>query len=314
MKKILSVFLALLILAALTACATPSPTQAPPAGENSGEPSNNNEPTGNNEPLANNFDSSKEISVVSREDGSGTRGAFIELFGVEEKDADGNKKDRTTGEAVIAGKTAEMMTNVANDPYAIGYVSLGSLNDTVKALEIDGAAATVENIKNGSYKIQRPFNIATKGEATGLAKDFIDFILSAEGQEVVAGKCIPLENMPAYAGDKPSGKITVGGSTSVAPVMQDLIEAYKVINPGAEIVLDETDSSSGMKDAIEGTCEIGMASRELKDTELEELTEIQIALDGIAVITNKANTLTGLTAEQVMKIYIGEITKWSGLQ
>ncbi|MCL2253444.1 MAG: substrate-binding domain-containing protein [Lachnospiraceae bacterium] len=260
------------------------------------------------------FNQSNDISVVSREDGSGTRGAFIELLGVEERDADGNKKDRTTLEAVIADKTAVMMTNVANDPYSIGYVSMGSLNDTVKALEIDGASATVENIKNGSYKVQRPFNIATKGEATGLAKDFIDFILSAEGQAVVGGKCIAIDNMPAYAGDKPSGKITVGGSSSVAPVMQDLIEAYRLINPDAEIVLDETDSSAGMNDAINGTCDIGMASRALKDSELEQLNEIMIAIDGIAVIANKSNPITGLTSGQVKDIYIGEITKWSGIK
>ncbi|MCL2083379.1 MAG: substrate-binding domain-containing protein [Oscillospiraceae bacterium] len=301
MKKITAALLSLMLLLSLGACASPSPE---PVGEETSPDIPDVE-----EIVDFGFDS--EISVVSREDGSGTRGAFIELFGVQETDDDGNKTDKTTAEADIADKTAVMMTSVANNPYAIGYISLGSLNDTVKALEIDGAMATVENIKDGSYGIQRPFNIATKGEATGLAKDFIDFILSAEGQEVVAESCIPLDDMPAYNGGGLSGEITIGGSSSITPLMQSLVEAYEAINTGAKIVIDETDSSAGMTDTISGTCDIGMASRALKDAELEELIEIEIATDGIAVIVNRDNPINGLTSEQVKSIYVGELNIWS---
>lgn len=307
MKRLLAFTLALLILTTLAACSSTSDNPVTSPSLDTASP-------GNTSPVQSSFDTSRDISVVSREDGSGTRGAFIELFGVEVKDESGNKSDMTTEEAVIADKTAVMMTNVASDPYAIGYISLGSLNDTAKALSIDGVEARVANIKNGTYKIQRPFNIATKGEATGLAKDFIEFILSAEGQQVVAGSCIPLDNAPAYAGDKPSGKIVVAGSSSVTPVMQKLKEAYEAINTAATIELQESDSSTGMKAAMEGTCDIGMASRALKDSELAELTEITIAIDGIAVIVNNQNPLDSLTAEQVRTIYTGETTKWSGVQ
>ncbi|MCL1906135.1 MAG: substrate-binding domain-containing protein [Clostridiales bacterium] len=260
------------------------------------------------------FSVNHDITVVSREDGSGTRGAFIELFGVEVKTDDGGKQDMTTEEAVIADKTAIMMTNIAGDPYAIGYISLGSLNDTVKALQIDGVTATAANIKNGSYVIQRPFNIAVKGEAVGLAKDFIDFILSAEGQAVIGKDYVAIdENAPAYAGNKPSGRIVVGGSSSVTPVMEKLKEAYAAINSGAEIEIQESDSSAGMTNTMNGTFDIGMASRALKDSELAELTEISIALDGIAVIVNTDNPLNGISVEQVKDVYTGGISKWSSL-
>ena len=258
------------------------------------------------------FDSSKAISVVSREDGSGTRGAFIELFGIEEKEADGTKKDNTAKEAVIADKTDIMMTNISNNDYAIGYVSLGSLNDTVKALDVDGIKATTENVKNGEYKISRPFNIATKGEPTGLASDFIKFIFSKEGQEVVSKSYIAVDDKaPAYSGNKPSGKIVVGGSSSVSPLMEKLIEAYKLINKDATIELQTNDSSTGMKDAMSGTLDIGMASRELKDSEKAELKDSAIALDGIAVIVNNKNTLTNVTTEQVNHIFTGKSKQWS---
>ncbi|MDD2569364.1 MAG: substrate-binding domain-containing protein, partial [Clostridia bacterium] len=240
---------------------------------------------GNTNNTGSTFDTSKIISVVSREDGSGTRGAFIELLGIEEKDADGNKKDNTTKEAVIAMRTDIMMTNIANDPYAIGYASLGSLNDTVKALAVDGVEANAENIKNGNYKIARPFNIATKGEPAGLAKDFIGFILSKEGQEVVAESYIKIDdNAEPYSGTKPEGKIVVAGSSSVTPVMEKLKEAYLAINPNAQIEVQQSDSSTGMSSAMEGICDIGMASRELKDSEKAELTATAIAMDGIAII------------------------------
>ncbi len=268
-----------------------------------------------NNTSGNQFDTSKTVNVVSREDGSGTRGAFIELFGIEVKGNDGTKKDMTTKEAVIAKQTDVMMTNIAGDMYGIGYISLGSLNDTVKAVQIDGITASAENVKNGSYPIARPFNIATKGEPGGLAKDFIDFILSADGQAVVSKSYIAItDNAPEYRGDKPSGKIVVAGSSSVTPIMEKLKEAYLEINPNATIEIQQSDSSAGMTGAIDGTCDIGMASRELKDSELAELTVTQIALDGIAVIVNNKNTVTTLTAEQVRAIFTGEIEKWSEIQ
>jgi len=291
MKKLMSIMLLLaMALSVLTGCA------------NSGSPS----------AAASSFDTAKSISVVSREDGSGTRGAFIELFGVEVKGDDGSKKDMTTKEAIIANQTSVVMTNVAGDKYAIGYISLGSLGDTVKAVQIQGVEATADYVKNGTYPIARPFNIATKGEPTGLAKDFADFILSAEGQDVVAKSYIAVaDNAPAYAGDKPSGKIVVAGSSSVTPIMEKLKEAYLAVNPDATIEIQESDSSAGMTAAIDGTCDIGMASRELKDSELEQLTPTQIAIDGIAVIVHNDNPLANLTKEQVRSIYTGETQKWS---
>lgn len=261
------------------------------------------------------FDPSKTIRVVSREDGSGTRSAFIELFGIEVKGADGSKKDLTTKEAVIAKQTDVMMTHIAGDKYAIGYISLGSINKTVKAIQIDGVDPTAENVQNGTYPFARPFNIATKGEPAGLAKDFIEFILSGDGQAVVAKSYIAVdENAPAYAGSKPAGKIVVAGSSSVTPVMEKLKEAYLEINPNAIIEIQLSDSSAGMIGAIEGTCDIGMASRALKDSELEQLISTQIAWDGIAVIVNNENPVLSLTKEQVRGIFTGELTKWSEIQ
>lgn len=260
-------------------------------------------------------DTASPIAVISREDGSGTRGAFIELFGVEQKNDAGEKVDYTTDKAEITSSTAVMITTVQGNKNAIGYISLGSLDDSkVKALKIDGAEAGVENIKNGTYKVSRPFNIATKGEPTGLAKDFIDFILSAQGQEVVedAGY-ISQGNTGTFSGELPEGSITVGGSSSVTPVMEKLKEAYLALNTAAKIEVQQTDSTSGMSAAIEGICEIGMASRELKDSELAELTPITIAIDGIAVIVNLENTVDSLSSEQVKSIFTGETLNWSEL-
>ncbi|MDR1581529.1 MAG: substrate-binding domain-containing protein [Synergistaceae bacterium] len=260
------------------------------------------------------FDEGREIGVVSREDGSGTRGAFIELFGIEAKNDDGTRKDMTTKEAVIANQTNVMITNIAGNKYGIGYISLGSLNRTVKALDIGGAKATAENVKNGAYPIARPFNIATKGEPQGLTKDFIDFILSGEGQAVVSQGYIAVdENAPAYAGGKPAGKIVVSGSSSVTPIMERLKEAYIAVNPGAVVEIQQSDSSAGLKDAVNGICDIAMASRELKDSELEQLLPVQIALDGIAVIVNNENPFTNLTKDQIKSIFTGETTQWNGL-
>ena len=258
------------------------------------------------------FDTSGDITVVSREEGSGTRGAFIELFGIEQKDENGEKVDYTTDEANFTNSTSVMMSTVAGDEYAIGYVSLGSLNDTVKALKVDGAEATEANIKAGTYKVARPFNIATKGDISEVAQDFIDYILSKEGQEVISKNgYIALDNPKAYAGSKPSGKIVVAGSSSVSPVMEKLKEAYLKVNTGAEIAIQTNDSSTGMSMTAEGTCDIGMASRELKDAEIEKgLKATVIATDGIAVIVNKVNPLDDITTEQVKNIYVGEVLTW----
>ena len=253
------------------------------------------------------------ITVLSREDGSGTRGAFIELFGIEQKDADGNKVDNTIDSAEITNSTSVMMTTVAGNKNAIGYVSLGSLDESqVKAVLIDGAQATAENVKDGTYKVSRPFNIATKGEPTGLAKDFIDYILSEEGQAVVEENGYVSEgNTGVFEGTGAEGKITVGGSSSVTPVMEKLKEAYAAVNPNATIEVQQSDSTTGMTSTIDGTYDIGMASRELKDEEAAQLTPQVIALDGIAVIVNKENPITELTSEDVLNIYTGVTTDWS---
>ena len=258
------------------------------------------------------FDKSNDISVVSREDGSGTRGAFVELFKIEVKTPQGGKKDMTTKEAVIANKTDVMMVNIANDPYAIGYISLGSMNASIKALDIDGVKASAENVKNGSYKISRPFNIATKGEPTGLAKDFIAFILSKDGQAVVGKSYIAVkEGAAPYTGGKMSGKITVAGSSSVSPIMEKLKEAYVAKNPKAVVEVQMSDSTAGMTGAMNGTCDIGMSSRALKDSEKAKLTEVAIAHDGIAVIVNNKNPLANLNNDQVKDIFTGASKTWS---
>ena len=253
------------------------------------------------------------ITVYSREDGSGTRGAFIELFGVEQKNEAGEKVDHTTEEAIITSSTAVMLTGVAGDPAAIGYVSLGSLNDSVKALTIDGVAATVDNIKSGDYAIARPFNIATGAEPSALAQDFIAFILSAEGQAVIeANGYIAVAGSEAYAGEAVEGKLVVAGSSSVTPVMEKLKEAYAAVNPAAEIEIQQSDSTTGINSAIEGICDIGMASRDLKPEELDAgLHSDVIAMDGIAVIVNLANPIDDLSSETVKAIFTGEITEWN---
>ena len=227
-----------------------------------------------------------------------------------------DKEDKTVETADITDKTNVMMTSVSQNANAIGYISLGSLNDSVKALKIDGAAATVENIENGSYKISRPFNIATKSEPSEAAADFIAFILSDEGQKVVKDNgYIPVKTNGAYNGSKPSGKISIGGSSSVTPVMEKLKEAYNAVNPNVTIEINMTDSSSGMTSVAEGVCDIGMASRAVKQSELDKgLVPTTIATDGIAVIVNLENTFDALTADQVRRIYIGELTTWSALE
>ena len=255
------------------------------------------------------------IDVISREDGSGTRGAFIELFGVEQKDASGEKVDYTTDDAEITNSTEVMITSVAGDKQAIGYISLGSLNDSVKALKIDGAAATVDDIKDGSYKIARPFNIVTTGEVSDVAQDFINFIFSEEGQKVVEDNgYISQGNQGAYTASGKSGKVTVAGSSSVTPVMEKLAEAYKALNSEVTVEVQQSDSTTGVTSSIEGVCDIGMASRDLKDEETAKGAQGQvIAMDGIAVVVNNDNPVDDLTSEQVKDIYVGDTTDWSDL-
>lgn len=322
LRKITAVLAAaLLTMTAMTACSggaassasseTPSSESSAASAEStSSESASSEETTGG--------DMTGEITVLSREDGSGTRGAFIELFGIEQKNDAGEKEDMTTDDAQITNSTSVMMTTVQGNPKAIGYISLGSLDESVvKAVEIDGAAPTVENVKAGTYKVVRPFNIATKGEASAVAQDFINFIMSADGQKVVSenGYITVDDAAPAYAASGVSGKVVVGGSSSVTPVMEKLKEAYMALNPDVTVEVQQSDSTTGMTSTIDGAYDIGMASRELKDSELEAgLTPTAIAQDGIAVIVNKENALTGLTSEQVLSIYTGETTDWSELQ
>ena len=256
--------------------------------------------------------SSNDITIVSREDGSGTRGAFVELFGIQQE-VDGEKVDMTTVDAQVTNNTSVMLTTVAGDEYAIGYVSLGSLDESVKALKIDGAEATEENIENGSYKVSRPFNIAVKeGADNEVANDFITYIMSTEGQKIVADNgYIPVADTKAYDGTKPSGSAVVGGSSSVSPVMEKLIEAYKSVNPNAKIELQTSDSTTGMTSTLEGSYDIGMASRELKEEEVGQgLQATVIATDGIAVIVNNDNPTEELSSDQVKSIYTGETYTW----
>ena len=260
------------------------------------------------------WDSSNDITIVSREDGSGTRGAFIELFGIEEK-KDGEKVDMTTDDAQITNSTSVMLTTVAGDDYAIGYVSLGSLNDTVKALKIDGEEATEQNIKDGKYKICRPFNIATKDDVSEAAHDFITYIMSADGQQIIEDNgYIAVGDKPAYEAADVEGKVVVAGSSSVTPVMEKLAEGYKAVNDKVDIEVQQSDSTTGMTSAIDGLCDIGMASRDLKDSETEAgLTATVIAKDGIAVIVNNDSGVEELTSEQVKDVYTGNITTWEDL-
>lgn len=259
------------------------------------------------------FDTAREINVLTREDGSGTRGAFIELFGIEQKNEAGEKIDYTADTAAVTNSTSVMMTTVAGDLYSIGYISLGSMNDTVKAVQIDGTDATIETIKDGTYKIARPFNIAVKDGLSDAAQDFINFMMSADGQAVIEENgYISVSDAESYNGKMDSGKIVIAGSSSVTPVMEKLKEAYLEKNPGVTIEIQQSDSSTGMADTIDGTCDIGMASRELKDSEIEKgLTSAVIAMDGITVIVNNDCPINSLTSEQVKDIFMGNAVTWS---
>ena len=299
-KRLAFVLITTLSLSALTGCGS---NNEPASGDDQGSGTIKTE---------SNFDPSSALSVISREDGSGTRGAFIELMGIEIKGDDGSKTDKTTPEAIIASKTDIMMNNVASNPYAIGYISLGSLSDTVKAVQVDGVDATAENVQNGTYPVARPFNIVTKDSVSQVAQDFIRYILSAEGQAIITdnGYIAIDDTAPSYAVAGLEGKVTVGGSSSVSPVMEKLQEAYLALNPNVTIEIQTNDSTAGVASAIDGTCDIGMASRELKESEAAEVTGTVIALDGIAVVVNNENPITSLTAEQIMNIFIGEVINW----
>ena len=257
---------------------------------------------------AGDFDADQDITVISREDGSGTRGAFIELTGVEEKNADGKKVDNTTEAAAIQSSTNGVMTAVANDETAIGYISLGSLSN--------GVEASAETVKDGSYVLSRPFNIVTNGDATDpVAVDFIAYCLSKDGQAIATDNGYIGEDGADFTSAQPEGKIVVGGSSSVSPLMEKLIEAYKTVNPNAELELQTTDSTTGVSGALEGTYTIGMASRELKDSEVEGGAKATVlALDGIAVVVNPGNTTDDLTVDQIKGIYTGELTTWADVQ
>ncbi|MEG2044442.1 MAG: substrate-binding domain-containing protein [Clostridia bacterium] len=259
------------------------------------------------------FDATKGITVISREQGSGTRGAFIELFKVEVKDGSGSKQDKTTDAAIIQNNTEGVISQVSGNEYAIGYISLGSLNDTVTALKIDGVDASAANVKNGSYKVSRPFEIITKGETSPVTKDFINYIMSKDGQAVVSKSYIAAkDDAVAFTSDKSAGKVVVGGSSSVSPVMEKLIESYKTVNSNVTVELQTTDSGSGIKN-VGASYDIGMSSRELTDAEKEGKTVTKLAIDGIAVIVNKVNTTKDLKAADVTKIYTGNSVKWNEL-
>lgn len=295
-KKILALLMASLMVVGVAACS--SSTEETAGSETTEETTTEG--------------MSGPISVISREEGSGTRGAFVELMGV----VDEEDNDITTVNAEITNSTSVMLTTVAGNPASIGYVSLGSLSDDVKALSVDGAEATVDTIKSGEYKVARPFNVAYKEESlSDVAKDFLNFILSDDGQKIVGEEgYISVAEGNTYEASGLSGKIVLAGSTSVAPVMEVLADAYKALNPDVTIEIQQTGSSAGVTSAIEGVCDFGMASRELKDSELAELTGVEIALDGIAVIVNNENTLDNITSEQIKSIYLGETTDWADVK
>ncbi len=301
MKKLLLSLLAVISMFGLAACGggEEAPADAAPVeagGEETAGPAEEATAGG-------------RISVVTREDGSGTRGAFVEITGVMADDV-----DNTTLDAIVHDGTGKVMVAVSQSEAAIGYISLGSLDDTVKAVNIDGVEPTSENIIAGTYKVARPFNIATKTAPEGLAADLIGFIMSAEGQAIVTEEGYIALDPQEFTSTMPEGSLVIGGSTSVAPLMEKLVEAYAVINPAAQISIEGIGSSAGMTGAIDGTYDIGMASRALKDSETAELQHMAIAQDGIAVVVNNASTITDLTLEQVRQIYTGEVSDWAEIK
>ena len=305
-KRMLALLLsALLVVGMLAGCAK---TEEPAQTE---EPAKTEETAKTEAPAAET--PAKAITVVSREEGSGTRGAFVELMGVQTDEG-----DMTTEDAEIANSTSLVQSTVAGNAAAIGYISLGSYDaSVVKALQVDGVEASVDNVKAGSYAVSRPFVICYKEEnLSELGRDFIGFIMSADGQAILADKgYIAMdEGAAAYSAAGLTGNLSLDGSTSVGPVMEKLAEAYMAINEGVTIDIQQTGSGTGITSTIEGSCEIGMSSRELKSEELEAgLTPVVIALDGIAVIVNPGNKVDGLTSEQIRQIFTGEVTDWNQL-
>lgn len=317
-KSVAAVVTAAAMMMSLAACGgASSDSAAAPASESTAASTNEAASSeAASAEAAGDFDTDQDITVISREDGSGTRGAFIELTGVEEKNADGQKVDNTTEAAAIQSSTNGVKTAVANDETAIGYISLGSLSKDVKAVTVGGVEASAETVKDGSYTLARPFNIVTNGEATNpVAVDFIAYCLSKDGQALATEEGYVGNEGEDFTSAQPEGKITVGGSSSVSPLMEKLIEAYKTVNPNAELELLTSDSTTGVSGALDGTYTIGMASRELKDSETEGgAVATVLALDGIAVVVNPANTVEDLTVDQIKGIYTGELTVWSDLQ
>ncbi len=318
MKKVLSAMLALMLCASMLAgCGDNNNSSASEGTDStssgtSSAAQESSQAEESSEASAEGTSASGPITVISREDGSGTRGAFVELLGVE----DDEDNDMTTTSAEISNSTEVVIQSVAGNTGAIGYISLGSLDDTVKGVKIDGVEPTAENIENGSYTVSRPFNVATKGELTNeAAQDFMNYIMSAEGQAVVEEEgYIPVEGAEAFTSTNPSGSVTISGSTSVSPLMEKLKEAYEAVNPNVSIELQTSDSTTGMTNTINGMCDIGMASRELKQEELDQgLVNTVIATDGIAIIVNNDSPIEELTSEQVRDIYLGNITDWSEL-
>lgn len=316
MKKILALMLALTLVLGLAACAGTN-DQSETNQTETNQTEDTAPETGDETDAETEGDTaaamSGPITVISREEGSGTRGAFVELMGVETDEG-----DMTTVDAEIANSTSLVQSTVAGNPNAIGYISLGSYDaSAVKALKVDGVEVSVDTIKAGEYAVSRPFVVCYKEEnLSELGKDFVSYIMSAEGQQILSdeGYIAADDAAASYTASGLSGNLSVNGSTSVGPVMEVLAEAYKALNPDVVIDVQQTGSGTGITSAIDGSCEIGMSSRALKDEEVAEgLTPVTIALDGIAVIVNQANTVEDLTAEQIRQIYTGEITDWSQL-
>lgn len=309
-KKLISLLLVLVLAFSLVACSKDD-KPAETATDTKTEDTKTEEKTEEKAPEASN----EPITVISREDGSGTRGAFIEITGIEEKDGD-TKVDRTTVDAVVQKSTNAVLMTVNGDKNAIGYISLGSLNDSVKAAKVEGVEASSDNVLDGSYKIARPFNIVYKGEADGLKKDFIDFMMSKEGQEMVLeNKYVQVDTAAAeYKQNSQSGKLVVGGSTSVTPLMEKFAEKYMEMYQDVKIEIQSTGSSAGIQAAIEGAADLGMASRDLSDEEKAELTNVVIAKDGIAVIVNNDNAIDDLSLDQIKAIFVGETKTWGDIK
>lgn len=265
------------------------------------------------EEVAGDFDASSDIHVITREDGSGTRTAFTEIAGV----VDENDDDIITPTATVQNGTNAVMQGVAGDVYSIGYISLGSLNDSVKAVSVNGVAAEADLVASGEYEVARNFNVTYGGELSEVAQDFWDFMFSAQGQELAVdeGYVAADASAPEYEAKGLSGDITIVGSTSVEPVIEAMSEAYRELNPDVSIDITAPGSGAGVTAAIDGTADIGMASRELSDEEQDQVTETAaIAVDGIAVIVHNDNPLEDLSLEDIAGIYLGDLTSWNGVQ